>query len=95
MAFTPKEAQEKKQFDPAKWDATKSLDTSAAIDEIPTKDTTFPGMDQGTTGLLAGTGGVGKSWLILQLMLYIATGYDSLGLSRHSDWAAIKRRKCI
>jgi hypothetical protein len=95
MAFTPKEDTSKKQFDFSKWDATKRLDTDAAVDDIPVKDLTFPGMDQGTCGILAGGGGVGKSYLLLQLMIFLATGYDSLGISENTAWSLVRRRKCV
>ena len=40
-------------------------------------DTLFPA---GTVNVLAGDGGVGKSWLALHLSLCVATGYKFLGI---------------
>jgi hypothetical protein len=43
----------------------------------------------GTVGGLVASGGTGKSWLLLQLAIYVATGLDSIGLPK--EWQQIKQ----
>lgn len=56
-------------------------------------DEVFPGMLAGTVGALIASGGAGKSWLLLMLAIYVATGIDAIGLP--DEWKKIKRGRAL
>jgi len=51
-------------------------------------DFVLPGLLAGVVGALVSSGGLGKSWLLLQLAMMLAAGVDSLCIG--GEWAAMK-----
>lgn len=51
-------------------------------------DFVLPGLLRGTVGALVSSGGLGKSWLLLQLAVQLAAGVDSLAIG--GEWAQMK-----
>lgn len=53
----------------------------------PPLEWVLPGLLRGSLGVITGTGGVGKSWLVLQTACAVALGHDPWGVWR-GEWPA-------
>lgn len=74
-------------FEPTRWSLSnprpapiKGVDLRKMVETAPPKfDMVLPGLRRGISGILASPGGVGKSFLLLQSAVQIASGVDFMG----------------